>query len=76
MHSDDLHTGKFFTKPSGSKAAPPQQSNLKEIWGGKRKRDATSAAPSIADGPEGVQTNCTPPPQTSALETKHDSPGC
>ena len=27
--------------PASSKAAPPQQSRLEEMWGGKKKRKAT-----------------------------------
>ncbi|KAK7694689.1 hypothetical protein QCA50_001877 [Cerrena zonata] len=30
--------GKFFEMPKGTKAAPPQQSNLEDMWGKKKKR--------------------------------------
>jgi len=36
---DNILQGKFFEMPKGSKPAPPQQSSLKEMWGGKAKKD-------------------------------------
>lgn len=32
--------------PKGTKAPPPQQSNLEEMWGKKKKRPASDAVPS------------------------------
>ncbi|KAG2159844.1 ATP-dependent DNA ligase [Suillus bovinus] len=34
--------GKFFEMPKSSKAAPPQQSNLSEMWGGKKRKPNTN----------------------------------
>lgn len=34
----DTFPGKFFEMPKGSKAAPPQQASLNELWTGKSKR--------------------------------------
>ncbi|KAI0936388.1 hypothetical protein AcV5_004540 [Taiwanofungus camphoratus] len=41
--------GKFFEMPSGVKAAPPQQSKLEEMWGGKRKKAAAKESPTVPD---------------------------
>lgn len=35
--------------PSGVKAAPPQQSKLEEMWGGKRKKAAAKESPTVPD---------------------------
>ncbi|KAG1862265.1 ATP-dependent DNA ligase [Suillus subluteus] len=34
--------GKFFEMPKNSKPAPPQQSNLAEMWGGKKRKPNTN----------------------------------
>ncbi|KAG2061821.1 ATP-dependent DNA ligase [Suillus hirtellus] len=34
--------GKFFEMPKNSKSAPPQQSNLAEMWGGKKRKSNTN----------------------------------
>lgn len=40
--------------PKGNKVAPPQQSKLEEMWGGKKKTLTTKAdKPSEASGKQG-----------------------
>ncbi|KAG1769209.1 ATP-dependent DNA ligase [Suillus occidentalis] len=58
--------GKFFEMPKNNKSAPPQQSNLAEMWGGKKRKPNTSeesvTEKLIVDGKadESVKSEITP----------------
>lgn len=45
--ANTINLGKFFEMPKSVKPAPPQQSSLAEMWGGKRKR--TEGADTVKD---------------------------
>jgi DNA ligase 1 len=41
--------GKYFEMPKGMKSAPPQQSNLQEMWGKKKTKAAPAAVAEKAE---------------------------
>lgn len=63
--------------PKGVKAPPPQQSSLKDMWGGKRKKDASevkAVAEPDSEIPEDVKDEQAPKAEQSPHKRKLSSP--
>ncbi|KAF7306912.1 DNA ligase [Mycena indigotica] len=64
--------GKFFEMPKSSKAAPPQQTSLAEMWGPKKTKDATKDASKPPETKPSPPIS-SPPPLIASTKSFKDS---